>query len=94
MCMDSPSESKAYRGIAEVISRQSLPKAGMAKRFTVNLPDLVAAKLQAWADSRDQPFASVAAIAIERAVDAAIENKEVPPALLEKTLQVVIKTGE
>lgn len=94
MCKDSASESQAYRGIAEVISRQSLPEAGMAKRFTVNLPDLVAAKLQAWADSRDQPFASVAAIAIERAVDAAIENKEVPPALLEKNLQVVIKAGE
>lgn len=88
------SESTTYQDIAEVISRQSLPELGMAKRFTVNLPDLVAAKLQAWADSRDQPFASVAAMAIERAVDAAIENKEVPPGLLEKNLQAVIKAND
>jgi len=93
MLEDNNDKGRTYKGIAEVISRQSPPEVGMAKRFTVNLPDLVAAKLQAWADSRDQPFASVAALAIERAVDAAIENKEVPPSLLEKKLKTVIEAN-
>lgn len=86
--------NQAYQDIAEVISRQPLPEAGMAKRFTVNLPDLVAAKLQAWADSRDQPFASVAAIAIERAVDTAINNQEIPEKLLEKNLKTVLQSHD
>ena len=80
-------KAQTDRDNAEVISRQSPSKADMAKRFTVNLPDLVAAKLQALAESRDQPFASVAAIAIERAVDLAIRDGEIPAALLEKHLK-------
>lgn len=87
-------ENESYQGIAEVVSRQYLFETGMAKRFTVNLPDLVAAKMQAWADSRDQPFASVAAIAIERAVDAAIENNEIPSKLLEKNLQAALQAHD
>ena len=85
-------KAQTDRDIAEVISRQSPSEADMAKRFTVNLPDLVAAKLQAFAESTDQPFASVAAIAIERAVDLAIKDGEIPPALLEKNLKEVMKT--
>ena len=87
-------ESESYQGIAKVVSRQYLFETGMAKRFTVNIPDLVAAKMQAWADSRDQPFASVAAMAIERAVDAAIENEEIPLKLLEKNLQAVLQAHD
>ena len=41
----------------------------MPKRITINLPDTVAADLQAWADKRGQAMATVAAIAVEKAMD-------------------------
>ncbi|KPQ31570.1 MAG: hypothetical protein HLUCCA11_23445 [Phormidesmis priestleyi Ana] len=37
----------------------------VAKRVYVTLPDTVADDLQIWAERRDQPLATVAAIAIE-----------------------------
>ena len=37
----------------------------VAKRVYVTLPDTVADDLQLWAEKRDQPLATVAAIAIE-----------------------------
>lgn len=41
----------------------------MPRRVTVTLPDPVAANLQEWADIRGQALATVAALAIEKAMD-------------------------
>jgi hypothetical protein len=47
-----------FRGI-------SMSSDPVAKRVYVTLPDTVADDLQIWAERRDQPLATVAAIAIE-----------------------------
>ena len=53
--------------------------AHMAKRLTINLPDTVHADLERWSELRGQALASVAAIAIELAVNAAKDKGELPP---------------
>lgn len=50
----------------------------MPRRFSVTLPDDIAAKLERWSTARGQAFASVAAIALERAVLLAESEGEIP----------------
>ena len=48
----------------------------VAKRVYVTLPDTVADDLQLWAGKRDQPLATVAAIAIELYLERLKESGE------------------
>lgn len=50
----------------------------MVKRITINLPDTVGGQLKKWADIRDQPIATVAAIAIELQIKALEASGELP----------------
>ena len=50
----------------------------MPRRFTVTLPDTVAAKLDRWSDARGQAFATAAAAAIELQMQTLEEKGEIP----------------
>ena len=50
----------------------------VAKRVHVTLPPPVYAELEQWAKQREQPIATVAAIAIERALMAVKDSGELP----------------
>ena len=50
----------------------------MPRRFTVTLPDTVAAKLDRWCEARGQAFATAAAAAIELQMKTLEEKGEIP----------------
>jgi|GEM_PF-1460621 len=50
----------------------------MPRRFTVTLPDTVAAKLDRWSEARGQAFATAAAAAIELQMKTLEEKGEIP----------------
>ena len=49
----------------------------MPRRFTVTLPDTVAAKLDRWSEARGQAFATAAAAAIELQMQTLEEKGEI-----------------
>lgn len=51
----------------------------MPRRFTVTLPDTVAAKLDRWSEARGQAFATAAAAAIELQMKTLEEKGEIAP---------------
>ena len=51
----------------------------MPRRFTVTLPDTVAAKLDRWSEARGQAFATAAAAAIELQMKTLEESGEISP---------------
>lgn len=51
----------------------------MPRRFTVTLPDTVAAKLDRWSEARGQAFATAAAAAIELQMKTLEEKGEILP---------------
>ena len=61
----------------------------MPRRFTVTLPDTVAAKLDRWSEARGQAFATAAAAAIELQMQTLEEKGEIPSK--EKTATNVVK---
>ena len=61
----------------------------MPRRFTVTLPDTVAAKLDRWSEARGQAFATAAAAAIELQMQTLEEKGEIPSK--EKTAPNVVK---
>ena len=61
----------------------------MPRRFTVTLPDTVAAKLDRWSEARGQAFATAAAAAIELQMKTLEEKGEI--SLDQKTAASVTK---
>lgn len=57
----------------------------MPRRFTVTLPDTVAAKLDRWSEARGQAFATAAAAAIELQMKILENEGEIPPEKEAKT---------
>ncbi|MGB7085276.1 MAG: hypothetical protein WBD47_06960 [Phormidesmis sp.] len=59
----------------------------MPRRFTVTLPDTVAAKLDRWSEARGQAFATAAAAAIELQMKILENEGEIPPEKEAKTAE-------
>lgn len=64
----------------------------MVKRTTISLPDDVHEKLVRWAANRDQGLATLAAICVEKQVDVAIAQGDIPPPESTQTDSVEKKT--